>query len=76
MATLTNVGAGNISPETALGKGMGVFLMICGVGIFTSLAANVAAILLEDPQEEKNDREIKEELADIKRILEKIDLNR
>ncbi len=50
--------------------------MICGVGIFTSLAANVAAILLEDPQEEKNDREIKEELADIKRILEKIDLNR
>jgi voltage-gated potassium channel len=76
IATLTNVGAGNITPETALGKGIGVFLMICGVGIFTSLAANIAAVILEDPQEDKNGIEIKEELADIKRTLEKIDLNR
>jgi voltage-gated potassium channel len=66
IATLTNVGAGDITPATPFGKGIGVFLMISGIGVFTSLAANIAAVLLDQTDEIT---EIKEELADIKKIL-------
>ena len=40
--------------------------MISGIGVFTSLAANIAAVLLDQTDEIT---EIKEELADIKKIL-------
>ena len=66
IATLTNVGAGGITPETPFGKGIGVFLMISGIGVFTSLAANIAAVLLDQTDETL---EIKKELAEIKKIL-------
>jgi voltage-gated potassium channel len=66
IATLTNVGAGDITPATPFGKGIGVFLMISGIGVFTSLAANIAAVLLDQTDEMT---EIKEELADIKKLL-------
>ena len=66
IATLTNVGAGGITPETPFGKGIGVFLMISGIGVFTSLAANIAAVLLDQTDE---NLEIKKELAEIKKML-------
>mgnify|MGYP006211772471 CR=1 FL=1 len=49
--------------------------MICGVGLFTSLAANIAAIPIEDPKEKDPNKEIKEELAAIKGTLEKMNQN-
>ena len=66
VATITNVGAGDITPVTPFGKGIGVFLMISGVSVFTSLAGNVAAVLLEDTDETA---QLRREIQELKQLI-------
>ncbi len=47
IATATTVGYGDAVPVTAVGRGVGVMLMIVGIGTFAALTANVAAFLFE-----------------------------
>ena len=68
IATLTNVGAGDVTPQSGFGKGIGVFLMISGVSVFTSLVGNIAAVLLE---EDRDTNELKNELSLLKLEIRK-----
>ena len=47
LATVTTVGYGDATPATAAGRGVGVMLMFVGIGVFSLLAANVAAYFVE-----------------------------
>ena len=66
VATITNVGAGDVTPVTPFGKGIGVFLMISGVSVFTSLAGNVAAVLLEGTDETA---QLRREIQELKELM-------
>ncbi len=47
IVTLTTVGYGDMVPGTAGGKIMGVFVMICGIGLVSTLTGNLASMLVE-----------------------------
>lgn len=47
VVTLTTVGYGDMVPSTAGGKIMGVFVMVCGIGLVTTLTGNMASMLVE-----------------------------
>lgn len=47
VVTLTTVGYGDMVPGTAGGKIMGVFVMICGIGLVSTLTGNLASMLVE-----------------------------
>ncbi|WP_083553141.1 potassium channel family protein [Syntrophotalea acetylenivorans] len=47
MVTIATVGYGDISPATATGKGLAIFLIFAGVGTFVSLLANATEIFIE-----------------------------
>lgn len=46
IVTLTTVGYGDIIPKTTIGKLIGVFNMMVGVGVLTIFSANIASILV------------------------------
>ncbi|MCY4619949.1 MAG: ion channel [Chloroflexi bacterium] len=50
LATITTVGYGDVTPVTALGRAIGVLLMVAGIGVFGVLTANVAAWFVEGQQ--------------------------
>jgi voltage-gated potassium channel len=52
MTTITTVGFGAAYPTTALGRGVGVFLMVVGVALFSVVTANVAAFFVEEREDE------------------------
>ncbi len=47
VVTLTTVGYGDMVPVTVGGKIMGVFVMICGIGLVSTLTGNLASMLVE-----------------------------
>jgi hypothetical protein len=46
IVTITTVGYGDISPQTALGKVLAIFLIVGGVGTFMGVVANATEMLL------------------------------
>ncbi|MEM1862034.1 MAG: ion channel [Acidilobaceae archaeon] len=68
IATVTTVGYGDVVPVTPLGKIIGVFLMLVGIGVFSAFVGLVASVLtrLEKLEEESK-------LADIKSITERLE---
>ena len=72
ITTATTVGYGDTYPVTALGRGIGVMLMIVGIGTFAALTANVAAFLFESQRPQRND--VSEEvLAELRRLHARLD---
>ncbi|HEX2051551.1 MAG TPA: potassium channel family protein [Actinomycetota bacterium] len=70
--TITTVGYGDTFPTTAAGRGVGVFLMLVGIGVFGLLAGSLASFFVERHEEEDIDprvEEITERLERIERIL-------
>ena len=51
LVTVTTVGYGDMTPVTAAGRSIAVFLMIGGIGLFGGLTANLASLFIraEDP---------------------------
>lgn len=47
VVTLTTVGYGDMVPGTAGGKIMGVVVMLCGIGLVSTLTGNLASMLVE-----------------------------
>lgn len=47
VVTLTTVGYGDMVPATTGGRIMGVFVMICGIGLVSTLTGNLASMLVE-----------------------------
>ena len=47
VVTLTTVGYGDMVPQTPGGKVMGLFIMICGIGLVSTLTGNMASMLVE-----------------------------
>ena len=50
--TVTTVGYGDTYPKTAAGRGVAVALMVLGIALFSILPANLAALLVEDKEDE------------------------
>jgi voltage-gated potassium channel Kch len=57
IVTVTTVGYGDISPHTALGKVLAIFLILGGVGTFMGVVANFTEMLLS--RREKAARDLK-----------------
>jgi voltage-gated potassium channel len=74
ITTVTTVGYGDAIPQTAVGRGFAVLLMLVGVGLFGLLAASLASFLIDrdlpEPEEVAAFREIKERLDRIERLLD------
>jgi hypothetical protein len=51
--TITTVGYGDQFPVTLLGRTMGVFLMLAGIGIIGALASILASLLVPPPKEDE-----------------------
>lgn len=52
VTTVTTVGYGDTYPTTAAGRGIGVALMLIGIGLFGVLTANLAALLIDEKDDE------------------------
>ena len=63
VATITTVGYGDVTPVTAVGRAVGVLLMVVGIGVFGVLTANVAAWFVEGQKSEASP-----EAAELRRL--------
>lgn len=54
--TITTVGYGDVSPVTALGRGLAFALMLVGIAAFGAITASVAAYFVEDAEAEHDAR--------------------
>ena len=70
LATITTVGYGDVAPVTHVGRGVGTFLMLLGIGLFGVLTANVASWFVEQDQRERADlADVMAELRSIRRQI-------
>ncbi len=78
IVTLTTVGYGDIVPHTLPGRGIGVGLMICGIGLAAALIGIISQTLQrslgqeEQKQEKPQSDLLNKQLADQRALLERI----
>ena len=68
LTTVTPVGYGDTYPTTAIGRGVGVALMLVGIALFGVITANVAAYFVQEDEESRDD----EVLTTLRRIDERL----
>jgi voltage-gated potassium channel len=54
VTTVTTVGYGDVVPITPEGRGVAVFVMLIGVGIFSYVTASISAFLVEQHREQES----------------------
>ena len=66
VTTVTTVGYGDTYPKTAIGRGVGVALMLLGISLFSVVTATVAAFFVEEREDEllAEIRSLRRELRD------------
>ncbi len=72
ISTMTTVGYGDTVPVTVEGKVIAMILMIAGVGLFGVLTGIFARLFVE-PQLQREDFEIKELIAETKRLRDAVE---
>jgi len=60
VATLTTVGYGDVYPVTAIGKMLGSVIAVLGIGLFALPAGLIGGAYLEEVEERKNRKRLKE----------------
>lgn len=73
IATVATIGYGDVVPSSALGRLLGVILVVLGLAIFVIITANILALILRKDREklaedEQNIKEISKELDEIKKV--------
>lgn len=68
VTTVTTVGYGDRFPTTAVGRGIGVVLMIVGIALFGFLAGSLASFFVDQREEEKVDPKLAEMSERLERI--------
>lgn len=70
LATVTTIGYGDVVPTSAVGRLLGMILVILGLGIFVIITANILAFVLRRERRTlvKEERELNEVLDEIKHI--------
>jgi hypothetical protein len=73
MTTVTTVGYGDKYPMTAAGRGIAVALMLVGIAAFGLVTANLAALFVEEQEDEVKTRlrEVNERLIRVQAALER-----
>ncbi len=72
VTTVTTVGYGDTYPVTGEGRGVGVFLMLVGIGVFGTLTASVAAFFVASAERESTVT-IDDLMAEIRRLHDRLD---
>lgn len=67
VSTITTVDYGDTYPKTAMGRGLGVALMLIGVGLFGVITANLSAFFIED-----NGTEVEAQLREVNARLTRL----
>jgi voltage-gated potassium channel len=67
-ATVTTVGYGDVFPKTAAGRGIAFLLMLVGISVFGLLTARVAALFVQENEEDHHGRKLDEVLARLERL--------
>lgn len=67
VATVSTIGYGDVVPTSALGRVLGVLLVILGLAIFVIITANILAFTLK-----KETRKIAKEEKDIKKLVDEV----
>ncbi len=70
VVTVSTVGYGDIAPATLGGRMLAVLLMLCGLGLVSTLAASISSYFIGSSEQEHIQR-ITERLDRIERLLEK-----
>ena len=68
IVTVTTVGYGDIAPASPMGRLLAVVLMLCGLGLLSTLAAAISTYFVGSDSE-KDLLEIKSRLAHIEQLL-------
>ncbi|MBS9334626.1 ion transporter [Fructobacillus sp. M1-13] len=72
IVTSTTVGYGDISPATAVGKGVAIVLMFVGIGLIGTITSTVTTFFTQQ-QNEESGNELKKQLDEINQKLDRLE---
>ncbi|WP_338018336.1 potassium channel family protein [Fructobacillus parabroussonetiae] len=72
IVTATTVGYGDISPTTAIGRGVAIILMFVGIGLIGTITSTVTSFFTQQ-QADKSDEELNKKLAEINDKLDRLE---
>jgi voltage-gated potassium channel len=71
--TISTVGYGEYYPVTTMGRVVAVFLIIAGIGLFSTFTAYIAAIFMDPKEEQKREIELLQEITELKEMVRNIE---